>query len=46
MLSSYEDLKRKGEKMESKYDEQFRLVFEAIRNLLAEDEKPKNKIGF
>jgi hypothetical protein len=32
--------------MEEKYDEQFQVVFEAIRQLLEEDEKPKRKIGF
>lgn len=32
--------------MESNYDEQFRVVFEAIRQLLTEDERPKRKIGF
>ena len=46
MLATHEDLKRKIEEMESRYDEQFQVVFEAIRQLLADDEKPKRKIGF
>jgi len=46
MLTTHADLKRKIEEMESKYDEQFQIVFEAIRQLLAEDDKPKPKIGF
>lgn len=46
MLTTHADLKRKIEEMESKYDEQFQIVFEAIRQLLTEDEKPKSKIGF
>lgn len=46
LLATHEDLKRKIEEMESRYDEQFRIVFEAIRQLLEEDEKPKRKIGF
>ena len=46
MLTTHEDLKRKIEEMEAKYDEQFRVAFEAIRQLLANDEKPKRKIGF
>ena len=29
-----------------KHDEQFRMVFEAIKLLLIEEEKPKKKIGF
>lgn len=46
MLATHADLKTKIEAMESKYDEQFQVVFEAIRQLLEEDEKPKRKIGF
>jgi hypothetical protein len=32
--------------MEARYDEQFRVVFEAIKQLLSEEEKPKKRIGF
>ena len=32
--------------MEGKYDEHSRVVFEARKQLLKEDEKPKQKIGF
>jgi hypothetical protein len=46
MLLTHEDLKRKIEDMESKYDEQFRIVFQAIKQLLKEDDQPKRKIGF
>jgi len=46
MLAAHEDLKRKIEAMEARYDKQFQIVFEAIRQLLEEDEKPKRKIGF
>jgi len=46
MLSTHEDLRRKIEDMESKYDEQFRIVFEAIKQLLKDDDKPKKRIGF
>ncbi len=46
MLSTHDDLKRKIEVMEEKYDEQFRIVFEAIQQLLEEDQKPKKKIGY
>jgi hypothetical protein len=46
MLAAHKDLEKKIEEMESKYDEQFRVVFDAIRQLLVEDEKPKQKIGF
>ena len=46
MLATHEDLKYKIEAMEKKYDEQFRIVFEAITQLLAVDEKSKKKIGY
>jgi len=46
MLLSNKELRQKIEAMENKYDEQFKIVFEAIKQLLNEDEKPKKKIGF
>ena len=46
MLTSHEDLRQKVEDMESRYDEQFQVVFEAIKQLISEEEKPKQKIGF
>jgi len=46
MLSSHEELRQKIEAMEAKYDEQFQVVFEAIKQLLQEDDQPKRKIGF
>lgn len=45
MLATHEDLKHKIEAMEKKYDEHFRIEFEAITQLLEVDEKPKKKIG-
>ena len=46
ILSTHKDLKRKLLALEKKYDEQFQIVFEAIKALMIEDEKPKRKIGF
>jgi hypothetical protein len=46
MLSTHEDLKRKIESMEKKYDQQFQVVFEAIKQLLSEEDKPPKKIGY
>ena len=46
MLADNDDLRRKIEEMEAKYDNQFRLVFEAIKQLLVEDEKSCKKIGY
>ena len=46
MLASHKELEKKLTALENKYDEQFKVVFEAIRALMSEDEKPKKKIGF
>jgi len=46
MYISHEDLKQKIIAMERKYDKQFQIVFEAIKQLLEEDEKPKPKIDY
>ena len=46
MLATHEDIKRKIEAMERKYDENFKIVFEAIKLLFDEEEKPKVKIGY
>ena len=47
MLLTHVELKRKIEAMERKYDQQFKVVFEAIRKLLEPPpEKPKRQIGF
>ncbi|MBU0477387.1 ORF6N domain-containing protein [bacterium] len=49
LLATHKDLQRKIEDIESKYDEQFKIVFEAIRQLLeppVSPEKSKRRIGF
>ena len=46
MLYSHKELQKKIEAMEAKYDEQFRIVFDVIKQLLHEENKPKRKIGF
>lgn len=46
MLSNHEMLRQKIEAMESKYDEKFKIVFEAIRQLLQKKEIPNKNIGF
>jgi hypothetical protein len=45
MILSNEDLRRKVEEMENKYDKQFAFVFEAIKQLL-EPPKQTHAIGF
>ena len=34
------------ESLEKKYDQQFRVVFDAIKQLIADDKRPKREIGF
>jgi uncharacterized protein Yka (UPF0111/DUF47 family) len=46
MLLTHKDLKKKIEDMESKYDQQFQVVFEAIRQLLDAEDRPRRTIGF
>lgn len=47
LLLSHQDLLKKVEEMEKKYDKQFLIVFEAIKKLMTPIEnKPKVKIGF
>ncbi len=46
MLASNVELARKLKQMEKKYDEQFKIVFEAIRQLMTPPAKPRKKIGF
>jgi hypothetical protein len=46
ILATHKDLARKLEEMEKKYDAQFKIVFDAIRQLMLPPEKPKHPIGF
>jgi phage regulator Rha-like protein len=46
MLASNTELARKLDAMEKKYDEQFKVVFDAIRQLMTPPETKKKKIGF
>ena len=46
ILATHRDLGRRLDEMESKYDKQFRVVFDAIRQLMTPPEKPHRRIGF
>jgi hypothetical protein len=46
MLASHAELSSKLKEMERKYDAQFKVVFDAIRSLMAQPEAKKRKIGF
>ena len=45
ILASHSELARKLESLEKKYDTQFKVVFDAIRQLMALPEKPSKKNG-
>ncbi len=46
MILTHKELQKKIESMESKYDYQFKIVFNAIKQLLEPPEKPKKRIGY
>ena len=46
IMSTHKDLARKINDMEKKYDHQFKIVFDAIKQLLAAPEPKKQRIGF
>jgi phage regulator Rha-like protein len=46
MIGSNKTLARRLNELEKKYDSQFRVVFEAIRELMAEPEPKVKRIGF
>ena len=46
LLATHADLARKLEELEKKYDAQFRVVFDALRQLINPPEPPRKQIGF
>lgn len=46
LLASNKELARKITNLEKKYDDQFRIVFDAIKQLMIPPEKKSRKIGF
>jgi len=46
MIVSHKDLARRLDDLEKKYDQQFRIVFDAIRELMTPPAKSRRKIGF
>jgi hypothetical protein len=46
LMGTTRDLARKIEALEKKYDEQFAVVFEAIKQLITPPEPPRRRIGF
>ena len=46
ILAEHEDLKRRLAAFEGHYDQQFKIVFDAIRQLMAPKSKTQKRIGF
>jgi len=46
MLTTHKELRLKIEEMEKKYDSQFKIVFDAIRQLMEPPRKQRKRIGF
>jgi hypothetical protein len=46
MLAQHADLARKLDALEKKYDAQFKVVFDAIRELMTPPEPKRRRIGF
>ena len=46
LLATHKDLLKKIEAIEKRYDQQFRIVFQIIRELAPSSKEPKRKIGF
>jgi len=46
LLATHADLARKLEELEKKYDAQFRVVFDALRQLMNPPVPPRKQIGF
>lgn len=46
MIASHKDLAKRLDELEKKYDAQFKVVFDAIRQLMVQPAAKKGKIGF
>ena len=46
MIASNKELAKKLDNLEKKYDTQFKVVFDAIRQLMTPSEPKRRKIGF
>ena len=46
LIDENKDMKKKLDKLESKYDKQFQIVFEAIRKLIETKNEPRKSIGY
>jgi len=46
LITSNEELKQKIEELELKYDKQFQVIFDVVKQLIEKEDKPRNPIGY
>ena len=46
LITSYKSLEKKISELESKYDENFAIVFKALKQLIRQKSEPRERIGF
>ena len=46
VLATHKELVRRLDEMEGKYDQQFKVVFDAIRALMEPPKIPRRRVGF
>lgn len=46
ILAHHADLARRIDALEARYDGQFKIIFDAMRQMIASEEDPKPEIGF
>jgi phage regulator Rha-like protein len=46
LLKDYQEIEKRIDKLERKYDKNFAIVFRALKQLIREDPKPRKQIGY
>lgn len=46
LIDDNKDIRTKMDELEKKYDKQFKIVFDALRELIVQNNEPRNAIGF
>jgi len=46
LIDENKDLKKKLDDLELKYDKQFKIVFDALKKLIYQEDKPRKPIGY
>jgi uncharacterized protein Yka (UPF0111/DUF47 family) len=46
LIQDHKDIYEKIEKLEHKYDDQFKIIFTAIQQMVRKENEPRPKVGF